>query len=303
MTSAAPLPPEIPVAAPAAAPAGAAPRPARRAPSLMTAAARIFDLSLARMLWSRGTVFMGLLVGLPVILSVLIRVVQAVFTPSMRVDGQLVTGPFVFNLMVWGMYLRFIVPVLAVYYGTALVADEVEDKTITYLFTRPIPRGAVMLGKFLAYFVCTVFVVLPSLMIVYFLMGLSGGGSLAATFPTLLKDFGIIILGLLAYGGLFAWVGARFKRPLVIGLIFVFGWEQVALLIPGYVHNLTIIYFLQSLAPQGDTGADGLMAVLQKLVSQHASVPVALGMLIGIGVVFVGLAMRVIARKEYVLEQ
>jgi len=38
-------------------------------------------------------------------------------------------------------------------------------------------------------------------------------------------------------------------------------------------------------------------------VSQHASVPVALGMLIGIGVVFVGLAMRVIARKEYVLEQ
>ena len=39
-------------------------------------------------------------------------------------------------------YLRFSIPVLGVFYGTALIADEVEDKTITYLFTRPIPRGA-----------------------------------------------------------------------------------------------------------------------------------------------------------------
>jgi ABC-2 type transport system permease protein len=299
MTSAT-LPPELPPAV--AAPPLAAPRPARRGPSLVTAATRIFDLSLARMLWSRGTVFMGLLVGLPVLLSILVRVVQSVFAPSMRVDGHLMTGPVIFNFMVWGLYLRFIVPVLAVYYGTALVADEVEDKTITYLFTRPIPRGAVMLGKFLAYFVCTVMVVLPSLMLVYFLIGLSGGGSLAETFPTLVKDLAIVVLGLLAYGGLFAWVGARFKRPLIIGLVFVFGWEQVAALIPGYIRNLTIIYYLQSLAPQGDT-AEGLMALLQRLVNQHASVPVALVTLVAIGAGFVALAMQVIARREYVLEQ
>ena len=58
--------------------------------------------------------------------------------------------------MIWLLYLRFIVPVLGVFYGTALIADEVEDKTITYLFTRPIPRGAVLLGKYLAYLACTV---------------------------------------------------------------------------------------------------------------------------------------------------
>ena len=40
---------------------------ARRAPSLWRAAVLIFDLSLARMLWSRGIIFMGLLVGLPVV--------------------------------------------------------------------------------------------------------------------------------------------------------------------------------------------------------------------------------------------
>jgi ABC-2 type transport system permease protein len=274
---------------------------ARRSPSLWRAAGLIFDLSLARMLWSRGTVFMGLLVGLPVLLAFLVRAVQAVAAQDMRVDGQVITGPTIFGFMVWWLYLRFIVPVLALYYGTALVADEVEDKTITYLFTRPIPRGAVLLGKFLAYFVCTTMVVTPSLMIVYFLMGLSGA-SLAGTFPSLLKDLGLVILGLLAYGGLFAWVGAQFKRPLVIGLVFVFGFEQVALILPGSIRNLTVSYYLQSLVPHAVMG-EGVLSLLQSLVQQKASLGVALTIPIAIGLCFVFLAMRVIARREYVLEQ
>jgi hypothetical protein len=93
----------------------------------------------------------------------------------------------------------------------------------------------VLLGKFLAYFVCTTMVVTPSLMIVYFLMGLSGASLAAPSQPA--EGPGSVILGLLAYGGLFAWVGAQFKRPLVIGLVFVFGFEQLALLIPGYIRT------------------------------------------------------------------
>jgi hypothetical protein len=64
-----------------------------------------------------------------------------------------VQGPIIFGLMMWGFFIRFSVPVLGVFYGTSLIADEVEDKTITYLFTRPIPRGAILLGKYLAYLV------------------------------------------------------------------------------------------------------------------------------------------------------
>jgi len=77
------------------------------------------------MLWSRGTIFMALLVGLPVVLAVLVRGVQAIGGPDMQVDGKVITGPTIFGFMVWWLYLRFIVPVLALYYGTALVADEV----------------------------------------------------------------------------------------------------------------------------------------------------------------------------------
>ncbi len=205
--------------------------------------------------------------------------------------------------MIWLMYLRFIVPVLAVFYGTSLIADEVEDKTITYLFTRPIPRGAVMAGKYLAYLVCTIMVVLPSVMIVYFLIVPYGGGSIAASFPDLVKDLALLALGLIAYGALFAWVGARFKRPLLTGLIFVFGWEQAAMVFPGYLKRFTIAYYLQALVPH-TMPSDNLLGMLQAIVQRDAVAAV----LPGVGWpssrrLFMWLAIRLVGKREYVLEQ
>ena len=134
-----------------------------------TSAMRVFDLSLGEMLWSRRTIFMALVVGLPVLLSLVVRVLHDARRADLRVNNTTVTGPSIFGLMIWVFFVRFSVPVLGVFYGTALIADEVEDKTITYLFTRPIPRGAVLLGKYLAYLACTVFVVLPSVVLVWLL--------------------------------------------------------------------------------------------------------------------------------------
>jgi uncharacterized membrane protein len=34
---------------------------------------RVFDLSIGEMLWSRRTVFMGLVVGLPVLMAIIVR--------------------------------------------------------------------------------------------------------------------------------------------------------------------------------------------------------------------------------------
>ena len=137
------------------------------------------------------------------------------------------SGAALFGMMIWLLYIRFIVPVLGVFFGTALIADEIEDKTITYLFTRPIPRSAVLVGKYLAYLVCTILLVLPSVVLVYFItVPLGGDGArIGRTFPALVKDLGMLAVGLASYGAVFALVGARLKRPLVSGLVFAFGWE------------------------------------------------------------------------------
>jgi ABC-type transport system involved in multi-copper enzyme maturation permease subunit len=203
-------------------------------------------------------------------------------------------------MMIWLLFVRFIVPVLGVFYGTALVADEVEDKTITYLFTRPIQRGAVLLGKYLAYLVCTTLVVLPSVMIVYFM--LVPFGAIAATFGALVKDLGILALGLAVYGGVFALIGAVLKRPLVIGLVFALGWEQVALFMPGYLKRFTIAYYVQALVPHA-MPSDDTSALLQAIFRDVPSAGTALFWLFFALVTSLVLATRAVERREYVLEQ
>jgi hypothetical protein len=158
----------------------------------------------------------------------------------------------------------------------------------------------VLLGKYFAYLVCTTLVVLPSVMIVYFLI--VPFTEIPASFTALVKDLGILALGLAAYGALFALIGAVLKRPLVIGLVFAFGWEQVAMVMPGYLRRFTLAYYLQALVPHA-MPSDSVLSVLQSVFRDVPSATMSLFWLSVALVVSLGLAMRAIERREYVLEQ
>jgi ABC-type transport system involved in multi-copper enzyme maturation permease subunit len=266
-------------------------------PGLWTGALRVFDLSLGHMLWSRRTIFMALVVGLPVVVSIVLRVLVALDVPVLRPPA---TGPVVFGMMFWGFFVRFAVPVLAVFYGTALIADEVEDRTLTYLLTRPVPRASVLLGKYFAYLVSTVAVVLPAVVVMWLLV-VPMQGSLATSFPDLTADLGILVAGLAAYGALFALVGATLRRPLVFGLLFVFGWETLAMALPGYLRQLTVAHYLQGLVPHA-MPAESPLAILQVLFRDPPGIVqslTGLAVVTGVGLV---LAARAVSRREYVLE-
>jgi ABC-2 type transport system permease protein len=267
-------------------------------PNTLSASARVFDLSLGQMLWSRRSVFLGVLLGGPVLLAFLIRVLVATSFGAFRVNGSAVGGASVFGMMIWMLYIRFILPILGVFYGTSLIADEVEDKTITYLFTRPIPRSAVLYGKYLAYLACTILLVLPSVVLVFFFIVPMGNGSIGAAFPSLVADLGMLAVGLASYGAVFSLVGARMKRPLV----FAFGWEQAVLLFPGYLKRLTVAYYLQALVkhemPQ-DSAVGLLMQVFREVPSVTMSLA-SLAVIIGLSLWFSG---RAVEQREYVLEQ
>ncbi len=283
--------------------------PLPAAPGFLTSALRVFDLSLGEMLWSRRTIFMALVVGAPVLIALFLRVLVALGAPVLEntetrngaTQTIRMTGPAIFGLMIWIFYLRFTVPVLGVFYGTSLMADEVEDKTITYLFSRPIRRGAVLVGKFLAYLGCTLCVVLPSVVIVYLLV-VPLRGSLGGAFLDLLKDLSLLALGLAAYGAVFAFVGAKFKRPLLIGLVFIFGWEQAALAFPGYLKKFTVAYYLQGLVPHAMPN-DSTLSLIQGIFRESPSLASSLGWLAVIMIGFLAMAAWVVERREYVLEQ
>ena len=279
------------------------------APSFGRAALRVFDLSLGEMLWSRRTLFMAVVAAGPMVIAVALRLAAssavARFTGAAGGPSFSLGGPDIFGLMIWAFYLRFTVPVLGVFYGTSLIADEVEDKTITYLFTRPIPRGAVLFGKYLAFLTCTSIVILPSVVVVYFAVVPLFGGSIGDGFPYLVADLGLIGLGLAVYGAVFAYVGARLRRPLVSGLLFVFGWEPVVIVVPGYMKNLSVAYYLQGLVPHA-APQDAAMTLLRSALQTFEPAPAAWICLLALAAIWtaaLGAAVRTVARREYVLDR
>jgi ABC-type transport system involved in multi-copper enzyme maturation permease subunit len=276
-------------------------KPPVQSTSFFTGAWRVFGMSIGEMLWSRRTIFMALVVGSPVLVALVARIVQSAGIAPLRVNGVQVDAVSMFGAMIWILFLSFIVPVLGVFYGTSLIADEVDDKTITYLFTRPVRRGAVVVGKYMAYLLCTTLVVLPSVMIVYFLM--VPFRQIPASFISLVVDLGVLGLGLASYGALFAFVGAALRRPLIIGLVFVFGWELVTLMLPGYLKRLTLAFYLQPLVPHAMPTGDTVSLLQGALFREPPSVAMSLGCLALAIVASLVLAVRMVEQREYILEQ
>jgi hypothetical protein len=54
----------------------------RQSAGFVYASLRVFDLSLGEMLWSRRTVFMGLVVGLPVVIAAVLRLLYEAGAPG-----------------------------------------------------------------------------------------------------------------------------------------------------------------------------------------------------------------------------
>ncbi|HYM21746.1 MAG TPA: ABC transporter permease [Vicinamibacterales bacterium] len=271
-------------------------------PPLARSALRIFDLSLGEMLWSRRSIFLGVLLGGPVLMALGLRLVWSLRPGMMQVNGAPVAGTSIFGAMIWGLFINIIVPLLGVFYGTSLIADEVDDKTITYLFTRPIPRRAVLLGKYLAYLACTILLVLPSVMLVFFLVISIGSSSIGEGFPYLVTDFGVLAVGLAAYGAVFALVGTRVKRPLIVGLVYAFGWEPAVVLFPGYLKRLTVAYYVQALV-RHEMPQDSAASLLFQALREVPSLTTSLIGLAAIIVVTLWLAGLAVERREYVLDQ
>jgi ABC-2 type transport system permease protein len=255
------------------------------------AVAGIFDLALEGMVWSRRSLLMAALLGLPVVFGVLYRAVLVAKLPTQ------VTAADLYGIIVT-VYIRFLVPLAALFYATALIADEVEGKTLTYLLTRPVQRAAILTGKFAACLATTLALALPSLVVTFFLLITARGwGAVGAAVPDLFRDMGVVALALLAYGALFALLGVLLKRPMIPGLLFVFVWELVANL-PGYLPRFTLTAYLRSLVRHRPP-AEGF----SEMFGQVLPPALCLEVLTGLIAVFLGLSLWIFSTREYVMEQ
>jgi ABC-type transport system involved in multi-copper enzyme maturation permease subunit len=262
-----------------------------RALPFASGARAVFDLALEGMVWTRRTLLMGLLVGLPVVLAVVYRVVLAT-----RPTAELLPPADLYAVVVAVYWLRYVLPLAALFFATALVADEVEGRTLTYLLTRPLTRASIFAGKFAAYLVTTLALALPSAVLTFFLL-MSARPGLSAAVPDLLRDLAVLALGLVAYGALFALLGVLLKRPVIPGLLFLYGWELLANL-PGYLPRFTLTAWLRSLVHHRPA-EEGLSGLFQQVLPAGPAVAV----LVVASAAFLAAAAWIFSTREYVLEQ
>ncbi len=198
------------------------------------------------------------------------------------------------------LYLHFLLPLLSVFVGTAVIADEVEERTFPYLLVRPIPRPFIVLAKTVAGILTVGALLFVSLGLTYSVMVFDRGASgWMSGIPQLLRSGSVLLLGLMVYVPLFGLLGGIFKHSVLAGLLFTFGWESSIAFFPGNVKLLTVVHYLHVLFPpfQKTRLIDFILPAVQ--ISSATAVFVLLVM----SVVFAGLMALLPVVKEYRLEQ
>jgi ABC-type transport system involved in multi-copper enzyme maturation permease subunit len=251
-------------------------------------------LTLDSLFWSRKTLLVVLIALLILGLSVLGRLAYSYHW--VRVPP---TPSQVFSTLVSTTVLHFLVVFVTLFYGTALISDEVEGKTLTYLFLRPVPKPAILLGKYLALVWIGALMVVPTVFLSYLILYLQVDlGPFIEDAGVLAQDVGILLLAVLAYGGLFTFLGAWLKHSILAGLLYAFGWEGIVSYLPGATRKLTITHYLQSIFPHTDRAA-----ALAMLIGSRTETFEAILTLVLLTGLLVSASALLVREKEYVLEQ
>jgi ABC-2 type transport system permease protein len=206
---------------------------------------------------------------------------------SMSILYTQVSGVFYFQL-----FIQF----LSLFYGSAVISDEVDNKTLVYLTTSSVSRGSVLIGKFLAHFLLSAVIVEGGIVISF----------AVANFSDLLKpDYlgnlgmytGVALLAIAAYSGFFTMLGTLMKKSVLVGIFFIFGWESVVQFFPGITQKLTLNHYIKSLLPVSFSGAKNFLAFLLQPSTKGESISV----LILMTLIFLAFAVLLFYKKEFLL--
>jgi ABC-2 type transport system permease protein len=115
-----------------------------------------------------------------------------------------------------------LLPLAAVIFGTTAFGGEVDDGTLVYLLVKPLPRWRLVLSKLVVATLSTFAIMIPAVMLPWLMLQ---GPDLPLRVPlSFLAGAGV---GAAIYCALFVTLGLANKRALVIGLVYVIGFEGV----------------------------------------------------------------------------
>jgi ABC-2 type transport system permease protein len=214
----------------------------------------VFSTHLPRLLRSRRTLLVLVVALGPALLAWLVtRLAERPAPVELATNGG------------WLLFVQLVTPLAGLVLGSAAVAEEVEDRTLTYLFTRPMPRAALLLGRWAAIaLVLIAILLLGAWLFLQACAGARGEGppiDAGVTRPLVKAT----LAGGLAYSALAAALGAFVKHPIVVGLGYAFAVEGFLANLPGRNQVLTVQYHLRSLMVADASPAWGRVEGLEGL--------------------------------------
>jgi ABC-type transport system involved in multi-copper enzyme maturation permease subunit len=242
----------------------------------------------------------AILAGALALFPVVIPLALAVVSDSRFAED----GSQVLVRMTEVMYLKAIAPLLALFFACMLIGEEVETQTMPYLLSRPAPRSAMVLGKFFAFVLLSSCIMAPSLWLTFAACTLLENLAFNAAGIQLLAHYtGVLVAALAGYGALCMLLGALTKRPMIIGIALIFGWQRLALYAPGLIDFFTIEKYINAMLPRLAT--ERAKPVVQAALAEFhkkellIALPQALFGLVVIFTVTLGLTTLVLRWREY----
>jgi ABC-2 type transport system permease protein len=167
----------------------------------------VFTLTVRQLAGSRRIWLVLGLVGLPLLAALLFTVADSSSTPAEFADD--ITRTLIASV---------ILPLVTLLLATAAFGNEVGDRTLVYLTTKPVARWRIFVPKLLA-----------TLVVGGIPIAVSGFLAIALVEQSLTRGAlatGIgLFAGTAAYAAIFTWAGLATRHALLIGLVYVFIWE------------------------------------------------------------------------------
>lgn len=165
-------------------------------------------------------------------------------TPPGQVPAHQFLDDFAFlsfvRTVVFAQFLAFLMPLFTLAYATGAIGGEREGRTLLWLTTRPLPRWAIYLAKLLGVLPWCVAICLFA----FGMLCLAGGEYGRRAFG---YYWTAVLAGTISFGCLFHMVGAVFRRPTVVSLVYVFFYETLVANLPGSLKQFSLNYYIRSL--------------------------------------------------------
>ena len=156
-------------------------------------------------------------------------------------------------------------PFIALALGTAALGNLVEDRTLVYVWLRPVPRPSLATAAFAA----VISMVGPIVVAV-----MTVAAAITGVDDLLVATAVATALAVFAYSGIFLALGLRFKRSLLIGLGYIAIWELLMSRLGDWFARLSVRSYPMSILSDA-TGVELPQADRSTLASYV--VPLAVG--------------------------